>query len=139
MIIDVTVSVTDVVYERVQRLARARHQDLSSFLADALDIGVIQVESQSSDRQESPEDAALDREMQAYIALHPMLKEKYFGKYVAVYQGKLVDVADDLGTLHERIHALYPKQIVWIAQVKAEPIETLYVRSPRLLHEGADN
>ena len=29
--------------------------------------------------------------MEAFIAMHPMLKEKYMGEHVAIYDGKLID------------------------------------------------
>ena len=80
-------------------------------------------------------DPAADREMEAYIALHPLLKEQYFGKHVAIYQGKLIDYDDDPGALFERIDAQYPDEFVWLTQVRPEPIQTIVIRSPRLERE----
>jgi hypothetical protein len=85
----------------------------------------------------SEPDPAVDREMQAYIAMHPSLKEQYFGKHVAVYQGKLIDFDDDPAALVSRIEAQYPDEFVWITQVGPEPIQTLVFRSPRFVRDRA--
>jgi hypothetical protein len=79
------------------------------------------------------EETAVKREMQAYITLHPMLKEKYLGQHVAIYEGKLIDVDQDYGALCQRIDAQYPNEFVWLATVGEEAMPTLVFRSPRLL------
>jgi hypothetical protein len=79
------------------------------------------------------EDAAVEREMQAYIALHPMLKEKYLGQHVAIYDGQLIDVDEDFDALYRRIDVQYPDEFVWLATVEEEAMPTLVFRSPRLL------
>jgi hypothetical protein len=78
------------------------------------------------------EDNAVDKEMQAYITLHPMLKEKYLGQHVAIYDGKLIDHDQDFIRLYERIEAIYPNEFVWLATVEEEAMPTLISRSPRL-------
>jgi len=77
-------------------------------------------------------DADCTPEMQAYIALHPLLKEKYFGQYVAIYQGKLIDHDSVHEALYRRIDAQYPDKFVWISLVEEEAIPTLMFRSPRI-------
>jgi hypothetical protein len=62
--------------------------------------------------ERSEPDPAVDREMEAYIAMHPMLKEKYFGKYVAVYHGELIDYDEDQESLYIRIDEQYPEEFV---------------------------
>lgn len=76
-------------------------------------------------------DEAAAAEMQAYLALHPWLKEHCWGNYVAIYHGKLVDADEDFDALFDRIDQAYPDQFVWMSQVSDEPIETFTVRSPR--------
>lgn len=85
----------------------------------------------------SESDETVDRETQAYIQLHPFLLQNYFGKFVAVHGGKLIDHAEDFDTLYERIIAEYPDEFVWISEVKDEPIETFTVRSPRFTQGAA--
>jgi len=83
----------------------------------------------------SEPDEAAEREMKAYIELHPMLKEKYFGKHVAVYGGQLIDYDDNFDALYDRIARAYPNEFVWMSQVKEEPIETFVIRSPRFIED----
>ncbi|MCE7989474.1 MAG: hypothetical protein DYG89_50625 [Caldilinea sp. CFX5] len=71
-------------------------------------------------------------EMQAFIAMHPMLKKQYFGQYVAIYQNKVIDHDRDRQALYLRIDEKYPDDFVWISPVEEEPIPTLVFRSPRL-------
>ena len=89
-----------------------------------------------NENQEDDQPAELDEaptpEMQAYLALHPMLKEKYLGQYVAIYQGKLIDHDPDHEALYIRIDAEYPDEFVWISLVEEEAIPTLIFRSPRI-------
>ncbi|MFN8493757.1 MAG: DUF5678 domain-containing protein [Caldilineaceae bacterium] len=72
----------------------------------------------------------VEQERQAYIAMHPFLKANFLGKHVAIYQGQLVDYADDFGALYERIDAKYPDVFVWLDTVAEEPVETILLRSP---------
>src|SRR5690606_1718087 len=104
---------------------------ISALLEQALAAG--EVEDEIVDWSEP--DPAVDREMEAYIALHPMLKEQYFGKYVAIYHGELIDYDDEPAALLTRIEAQYPDEFVWLTQVGPEPIETLVVRSPRIVRD----
>jgi len=78
---------------------------------------------------------ALDREMEAYIAMHSKLKEQYLGKHVAIFQGKLVAHDVEYGALYERVLERYPNKTVWISTVREEAIPTLHLRSPRLERE----
>jgi hypothetical protein len=77
----------------------------------------------------------MQREMAAYIALHPELKENFLGKSVAIYQGQLVDVDDDYGELYKRIRSKYPDVFVWLTTVREEPIRTIHMRSPRFVKD----
>ncbi|MEM7531265.1 MAG: DUF5678 domain-containing protein [Chloroflexota bacterium] len=75
---------------------------------------------------------SLNREKEAYNRLHPLLKEKYFGKNVAIYKGELVDVDEDYISLYRRIREKYPDDVLWLSPVKEEPIGTVHPRSPRI-------
>ncbi|RIK35790.1 MAG: hypothetical protein DCC55_29230 [Chloroflexi bacterium] len=76
-------------------------------------------------------DEAVERERAAYIALHPMLLEKYPGEHVAIYGGALIDHDIDGVALSQRIYARFPDEFVWIAPVQEHPLEEWVVRSPR--------
>ena len=128
MIEQITVSIPQKLYRRVRELARTRNQPVDDVLVDVLDRALPADEPYPNNN----EDDAVEREMQAFIQMHPVLKEKYLGQHVAIFDGQLIDVDEDYGALYERIDTQYPDQFVWMAMVEDEPIPTLIFRSPRL-------
>ena len=125
----VSITIPQPIYRRVRELARLRNRTVDDVLVEVLD----QALPPDAMPDVADEDAAVEREMQAYIALHPMLKEKYLGQHVAIYNGQLIDVDEDYGALYQRIDAQYPDEFVWLATVEEEAMPTLVFRSPRLL------
>lgn len=125
--------IPDNLYRRAKRLADIREQDVSDVLIDVLDDALP-----TTDLLEDldPElEKAMQREMAAYIALHPQLKEKYLGKSVAIYKGELIDVDDNFGELYKRIRSKYPDVFVWLTTVRNEAIGTIQMRSPRFVRD----
>ena len=43
-------------------------------------------------KDEFSEEDMATREREAYIAMHPMLKEQYMGQHVAIFEGQLIDI-----------------------------------------------
>lgn len=127
MVEQVTISIPNTLYRRARELARSRNQPVDAVLADVLD------EALPPNAEPDEDDTAVSRERQAYIALHPMLKQKYLGQHVAIYGGQLIDVDTDYGALYSRIDAQHPDEFVWLATVAEEPIPTLVFRSPRFV------
>jgi len=123
------VSIPQTLYRRVRDLARIRNRPVDDMLAEVLENAL----PPGDDPKATSEDAAIEKEMQAYIALHSKLKEKYLGMHVAIYGGQLIDADEDYGALYGRIDVQYPDQFVWLATVEEEPMPTLVFRSPRLL------
>ena len=124
----ITVSIPQKLYRRVRDLARARNQPVDDVLVEVLEHAIPAEKSVPGNQEEDP----MEREMQAFIQMHPMLKEKHLGQHVAILNGQLIDVDQDYGALYERIDAQYPDQLVWMARVDDEPMPTLVFRSPRL-------
>lgn len=135
MTIQVTLDVSCQLYERAESLAQRRRQEITAVIEDLLEAGLPLVEDETESITLSEPDEAMDREREAYIAMHPMLKEKFFNKHVAVYGGQLVDYDDDFEALYERIEAQYPDKFVWLSTVEEEPIPTIRVRSPRFVQD----
>ena len=79
-----------------------------------------------------PMDATVEREREAFIALHPMLLAKYPGEEVAIYGGQVVDHDRDGVALSQRIYKRFPDEFVWIAPVTSQPLEVRTVYSFRL-------
>ncbi len=128
-----TVDISEKLYVRARWVAQTRHQEVSEVIAAILDENLppfVEV-----DKAEDEIDAAADREMAAYIAMHPELEAKFLGKHVAVHGGQLVDMDDDYEALYLRIDKKYPHEYVWLTTVREEPIPTLTFRSPRILRD----
>ena len=74
---------------------------------------------------------AIHREAQAFRSQHAELLVKYPDRYVAMYQGGVVDDDLDQMALLARVEDRYPDLPVLIAQVLPDPEEIYVVRSPR--------
>lgn len=74
---------------------------------------------------------AIHHEAEAFRAQHAELWLKYPGRYVAMYQGRVVDDDLDQVALLARVEDKYPDSPVMIAQVLPEPEETYTASSPR--------
>lgn len=132
-----TVTFSNRLSNRVRQVAEQRHEDVIALVETILDEALSARLNEMDWVDLCESDEIVDRETQAYIQLHPFLLQNYFGKFVAVHGGKLIDHAEDFDTLYERIIAEYPDEFVWISEVKDEPIETFTVRSPRFTQGAA--
>ncbi len=74
--------------------------------------------------------AKLDREIAAFESIHPALREKHLGEWVAVHQENLIDHDRDLSALYRRVRAQYGKTSVLIRQVALTPTEEVWLRTP---------
>lgn len=136
MLSQVTLKIPNTLFTRAKQLTQRQHSKSTDELVDVLDQILAAAELAETEMVEDEDgvedDPALLREMQAYIAMHPLLKKTHWGKHVAIYEGRLIDTDDDYETLTRRIDTQYPDQFVWISTVEEEPIKTLFFRSPRL-------
>jgi hypothetical protein len=130
----VTLTIPDALYRRAQQLALSRQSDVVEVITAVLDESLPAVAETDTIDWSEP-DEAVDREMAAYIALHPMLKERYLGQHVAILGGQLVDHDHDLEALSRRIYAQYAGQFVWITAVREMPIDTFRNPSIHLVTE----
>jgi len=134
MVTKITVDLPESLYQRAQRFARLHQQDMEEAISALIEQGLAAGEAEETVDWSEP-DPTVDREREAYLALHPKLKEQYLGKYVAIYQGKLLDHDDDPAALSTRIHARHLNGFVLITQVRQEPIRTIVIRSPRIVRD----
>lgn len=128
----VTVNIPERLYRRARALARERRRPLDAVIAEALEQGMPPETSESAAMPDDQE-TAVQREMAAYIALHPSLKTQYYGRHVAILDGQLIDHDGDKVALYRRIAARYPDRFVWLTAVEDEPLPTIHARSPRLV------
>ena len=74
--------------------------------------------------------AKLDTEILAYESMHPELRQKYLGQWVAVHEQKLVDHDSDRAALYRRVWAKYGRTSVLIRQVRDQASEDIWIRTP---------
>ena len=125
-----TLTLSTNISERVQKFAQQHDEELIAVVERILDEVLPESFEDAAESDVAELDPA-DREMAAYIALHPQLKEKFFGQYVAIYGGKLIDHDTDRRALYMRMMAQYPDEFVWLSKVEEEPIRTLVFRTLR--------
>jgi predicted transcriptional regulator len=130
---NVTVTISERLYRRALELARRRQESLTAVIEQALEQGLPADGPVTDTGQMDAEEAAVQRELAAFVDLHPSLKDRYGGHHVAIYEGRLVDHDLDREALYRRIAARYPDRFVWLAPVDDEPLPTLHFRSPRLV------
>lgn len=70
-----------------------------------------------------------------YRSMHSELAEHYFGQYVAICDGELVDHDPDPLLLLERIRKNYPDQVILRRKVERTPERELRIRHPRFERE----
>jgi hypothetical protein len=136
MVTKITVKLPDSLYQRTQRFAYLHQQNMEEAISALLEQALAAGEAKDEVIDWSEPDPAVDREMEAYIALHPMLKQHYMGRHVAIYGGQLIDHDQDFAALFARIEQAYPDEFVWLATVEEEPLPTFYHRSPRLIQDS---
>lgn len=73
-------------------------------------------------------EARLKLEEAAFIAMHPQLLERYEGKWVAVYGGRVIDVDDDGGVLYDRVLDKYGDDTpIYFQEIVKEVIPTFTI------------
>ena len=127
----VTVSIPEAIVHRARKLARVRRRPVDAVIAELLDEALPPAEEATT--APKSEDAAITREMESYVALHPSLKADYFGQHVAILDGHLIDHDADPAALYQRIVTRYGDRFVWMTAVEEEPLTTLVFRSPRIV------
>lgn len=129
MLAQITMTVPEPLFTRTKQLVDLHKAEIGDELAQLLAQMLASADLNGPGVDEDP---AVEREMQAYIALHPLLKKSHSGKHVAIYQGKLIDEDEDYDALTRRIDTQYPDHFVWVTTVEEEPIKTYFFRSPRV-------
>jgi predicted transcriptional regulator len=130
---EITLTIPDDVYRRAEHIAQLKRQDVAALLAEALAESAVLAETAVANGEGDADewDAAVAREKAAYLAMHPLLWEKYPGQHVAIHNSQLIDRDKDGAALSRRIYDKYPDQFVLIRQVEVEPDRILQFRSPR--------
>ncbi len=110
------------VLEGLNREAKTQARDLNEIVNETLEKYL----------QERRRAKLLD-EIQAYIKLHPRLKKKYLGQWVAIHEHKLVDHDGEHAVLYRRVREKYGRAAVLIRRVEKQADPVYVIRSPRLV------
>jgi hypothetical protein len=81
-------------------------------------------------------DEKIEAEAQAFEEMYETLKEQYFGQFVAVHNGQVVDADANFETVFLRVQARFGRIPILIRCVGEEPTVELHFRSPRLEGTG---
>ncbi len=120
------ITLPDPIFDEAQKMADSTSRNVQDVLAD-----MITRNFQPFPVHENRE--VMLREIEAYKELHPQLVKQYKGKFVAIFQGRLVDHDKDPVALLKRIKENYPGQTVLQRKVEETPDKVLRFRSPRFL------
>ncbi len=122
---DITLSVPEDIYQRVELVASATHRKV-------MDVMVDTITAAFTPYPENLQRGAMKTEIAAYEAMHAELAKQFLGQYVAIYQGKLIDHDVDPFALHQRIVEQYAGKVVLSRKVQQQAAPVLHMRSPRL-------
>lgn len=131
------IALPDQVVERLQQVASQKQINIAELLVRAVEFYLANdvAMEEDEDAWEFEQKLVIDREMQAYLQQHEQLLTIYRGQSIAMHNGEVIDHDPDEVALSQRVRARYGKEPVLITPVLPEPIQTIFVRSPRLLME----
>lgn len=122
---ELTLSVPEEIYRQIERIAQETQRNVAAVALDTISLAFAPYPVHR-DREQ------MQKEIAAYLVLHPGLVQSHLGHFVAIYQGQMVDADEDPVALHQRISARYPGKVVLSRQVQVEADPVLQMRSPRL-------
>lgn len=79
----------------------------------------------------------LEMEIEAYREIHPELKQKYLGEWVAFHDKQLVDHDSDHVSLYRRVRQRFGRKVVLIREVEEIPERVLWWRTPIVERRGS--
>ena len=106
--------------EQLEWIAETRSQKTEAIVEEALQNYLRQIEREK-----------IQREAEAFREMYEELRNKHFGDYVAIHEGRVVDFDKDFVALHTRIRERYGRRPVLIRRVESTPERDLIFRSPR--------
>jgi len=101
-------------------------------MAETAGIGITDLINEAlSEYLQRFSDEKIEAEAQAFKGMHETLKEQYFGQFVAVHNGQVVDADADFEAVFLRVQTRFGRIPVLIRRVSEEPTTELHFRSPR--------
>src|SRR5690348_12440163 len=93
--------------EALENTAEQEARTLSDLVNEAVDEYVFRLQQKK-----------IDREVKAYERLHPDLRERFLGQWVAIHEGQLVDHDSDQRALYHRLRERFGRTSVLMKQVR---------------------
>lgn len=125
----VLITIPDQIYRHVEQTAEATRQTIAQVLSEH----VIETFQPFPSIHISPNRSLMMQEVAAYESMHAQLVKQFLGQYVAIYEGKLVDLDVDEESLMIRRRRDYSGKVVLVRQVEQEASQDLVLRSPRFV------
>jgi predicted DNA-binding protein len=116
-----TVSIEPALQAKLEQIAQSTGKSAGEIVNEAISEHLNRLNKQR-----------FEAEIRAFEKMYPDLKEKYYGQFVAIYDGQVVDTAADFENLFLRIVKRFNDLPVLIRQVGDSPEEEWHFRSPRL-------
>lgn len=116
-----TITLEPTLQSRLEQLAQATGKSTDDIVNEALGEHLDRLSTQQ-----------LEAEIEAFEKMYPDLKQKYYGRFVAIANGQVVDTAEDFENLFLRVQARFGNLPVLIRQVGDTPTQEWRFRSPRL-------
>lgn len=116
-----TLALQPALWEQLQQTADEQKMDVIALVETAIQTYLRQVERDQ-----------IEAEAEAYQKLHPMLTQKYLGRYVAVHHGQVIDHDKDFQQLHTRVRQRFGRRPVLLRRVEEAPEREIVFRSPSL-------
>ena len=82
-----------------------------------------------------PQRDRMNREVAAFEAMHEELKKSYWGQFVAIRHGKVIDFDPDEQLLIVRVRGRFPNDVVLFRKVQETLPPVLVFRSPRFTQD----
>lgn len=99
---------------QVRRIASQENRTVADVVQDAV-----------QDHLELKANAKIDWEIVAFVQQHETLKQKYFGQFVAMHDGQVIDADEDFESLFLRVQDKLPDTPV-LFRLVSEVVETVF-------------
>jgi len=118
---ELTINIKPTFQAKLEQIAQSTGKTAEEIVNEAVDEHLKRLTEQK-----------LEAEIKAFEQMYPDLKTRYFGQFVAVHDGQVVDSANDFESLFLRIQSRFADLPILIRQVGDLPTEEWYFRSPHL-------
>jgi hypothetical protein len=71
----------------------------------------------------------IEREAEAYERMHPSLRDRFLGQWVAIHDQQLVDHDSDRLALYRRVRTRFGHTPILMRRVAESPVETIWMRT----------